>query len=173
MPQLHDWLKRQLDEKLTEPHSALGGAIRYLLIHWEKLTLFMRYAGAPLDNTVCERALKKAILHRKHAQFDKTPNGARVGDRFMSLIYTCQPGKWGAAGFLSAGESRVVAFRSMDSGCSFLCRHADHAARAIQWLSRLISTGRHCSTHRDHLSYRPATTAATETATKILVPNPY
>jgi hypothetical protein len=39
---------------------------------------------------VCERALKKAILHRKNALFYKTPNGARVGDLFMSLIYTCQ-----------------------------------------------------------------------------------
>jgi transposase len=90
MQQLHDWLTRQLDEKLTEPNSALGGAIRYTLKHWEKLTLFLRQAGAPLDNNLCERALKKAILHRKNALFYKTRNGARVGDLFMSLIYTCQ-----------------------------------------------------------------------------------
>jgi transposase len=90
MEQLHDWLTRQLDEKLTEPNSALGGAIRYMLKHWEKLTLFLRQAGAPLDNNLCERALKKAILHRKNALFFKTQNGARVGDLFMSLIYTCQ-----------------------------------------------------------------------------------
>jgi hypothetical protein len=46
--------------------------------------------GGPLDNNVCERALKKEILHRKNALFHKTQNGARVGDLFMSLIYTCQ-----------------------------------------------------------------------------------
>src|SRR5262245_50199505 len=90
MQQLHEWLTRQLDERLTEPNSALGGAIRYMLRHWEKLTLFLRQAGAPLDNNLCERALKKAILHRKNALFFKTQNGARVGDLFMSLIYTCQ-----------------------------------------------------------------------------------
>ena len=90
MEQLHAWLRRQLDEKLTEPNSALGGAIGYMLRHWEKLTLFLRQAGAPLDNNICERALKKAILHRKNALFYKTQNGARVGDLFMSLIYTCQ-----------------------------------------------------------------------------------
>jgi hypothetical protein len=90
MRQLHDWLTRQLDERLAEPNSALGGAIRYTLRHWEELTLFLRQAGAPLDNNVCERALKKAILHRKNALFYKTQNGARVGDLFMSLIYTCQ-----------------------------------------------------------------------------------
>jgi transposase len=90
MRQLRDWLTRQMDEKLAEPNSALGGAIRYMLRHWDKLTLFLRQAGAPLDNNICERALKKAILHRKNALFYKTQNGARVGDLFMSLIYTCQ-----------------------------------------------------------------------------------
>jgi transposase len=90
MQGLHDWLERQLGEKRTEPNSALGGAIGYTLKRWEELTLFLRQAGAPLDNNVCERALKKAILHRKNALFYKTRNGAKVGDLFMSLIYTCQ-----------------------------------------------------------------------------------
>lgn len=90
MQALHDWLEQQLDEKRTEPNSALGGAIGYTLKHWDELTLFLRQAGAPLDNNLCERALKKAILHRKNALFYKTRNGARVGDLFMSLIYTCQ-----------------------------------------------------------------------------------
>lgn len=90
MQDLHVWLNQQLDDKLVEPNSALGGAIGYMLRHWEKLTLFLRQAGAPLDNNICERALKKAILHRKNALFYKTQNGARVGDLFMSLIYTCQ-----------------------------------------------------------------------------------
>jgi len=58
--------------------------------HWKELTLFLRIPGAPLDNNICERALKKAILHRKNAYFYKTINGARVGDLFMSLIHTCQ-----------------------------------------------------------------------------------
>jgi transposase len=90
MEQLHDWLTRQLEEKRAEPNSALGGAITYMLKHWDRLTLFLRQAGAPLDNNVCERALKKAILHRKNALFYRTENGASVGDLFMSLIYTCQ-----------------------------------------------------------------------------------
>src|SRR5881396_1953620 len=79
-----------LTENRVEPNSGLGQAITYMRRHWEKLTLFLRQAGAPLDNNLCERALKKAILHRKNALFYKTRNGARVGDLFMSLIYTCQ-----------------------------------------------------------------------------------
>jgi hypothetical protein len=89
MQDLHDWLARQLVEKWTDPNSALGGAIGYMLKHWDQLTLFLRQASAPLDNNLCERALKKAILHRINALFYKTRNGARVGDLFMSMIYTC------------------------------------------------------------------------------------
>jgi transposase len=88
--ELHGWLERQPGEKRTEPNSALGRAIGYMLRHWDRLTLFLRQAGAPLDNNVCERALKKAILHRKNALFYETRNGARVGDLLMSLIYTCE-----------------------------------------------------------------------------------
>ena len=90
MDKLHEWLQRQLDEKWVEPNSALGEAMNYLLVRWERLTLFLRKAGAPLDSNICERALKKAILHRKNAMFYKTRNGARVGDMYMSLIYTCE-----------------------------------------------------------------------------------
>jgi hypothetical protein len=118
MLQLHDWLKRQLDERWTEPNSALGGAIRYMLKHWERLTLFLRQAGAPLDNNVCERALKKAILHRKNALFYRSENGARVGDLFMSLIYTCQLNEVNPFDYLTQ-----------------LQRHADQVAGSpAQWL---------------------------------------
>jgi transposase len=90
MEKLQTWLTRQFEERLVEPNSSLGEAISYLLKHWEKLTLFLRQPGAPLDNNICERALKKAILHRKNSLFYKSCNGAHVGDVFMSLIHTCQ-----------------------------------------------------------------------------------
>ena len=90
MDDLHQWLQNQFAEHKTEPNSGLGKAISYLLRHWPELTLFLRQAGAPLDNNIAERMLKKAILHRKNALFYKTMNGARVGDLFMSLIHTCE-----------------------------------------------------------------------------------
>lgn len=90
MEKLHIWLDAQFDERRVEPNSGLGHAISYLLKYWDRLTLFLRQAGAPLDNNLCERALKKSILHRKNSLFYKTRNGARVGDLFMSLIHTCE-----------------------------------------------------------------------------------
>jgi hypothetical protein len=90
MAELKNWLTEQIEQKKVEPNSGLGEAIGYMLRHWEKLTLFLRQPGAPLDNNVCERALKKVILNRKNAYFYKTLNGARVGDMFMSIIHTCE-----------------------------------------------------------------------------------
>jgi len=90
MDDLETWCHTQLDDHLVEPNSGLGKAINYLIRHWKALTLFLEEPGAPLDNNICERALKKAILHRKNSLFYKTQNGARVGDLFMSLIHTCQ-----------------------------------------------------------------------------------
>lgn len=90
MENLEEWFKAQIAERRVEPNSGLGKAISYMKNHWKKLTLFLRVPGAPLDNNICERGLKKAILHRKNALFFKTINGAHVGDVFMSLIHTCE-----------------------------------------------------------------------------------
>ena len=89
MENLKQWLSEQINQKKTEPNSGLGKAIRYMLKHWDALTLFLRVPGAPLDNNIVERALKKAILNRKNAYFYKTEHGAFIGDMFMSLIHTC------------------------------------------------------------------------------------
>jgi hypothetical protein len=90
LERLHGWLEAQLAEKNAEPNSGLGKAITYLVRHWKGLTAFLRQAGAPLDNNICEQALKRAVLHRKNALFYKTLHGAEVGDVLMSLIHTCQ-----------------------------------------------------------------------------------
>ena len=90
MQELQRWMRDQLQQRLVEPNSALGNALRYMLKHWEGLTLFLRKAGAPLDNNLCERSLKRAILHRKGSMFYKTVNGAELGDIYMSIIHTCQ-----------------------------------------------------------------------------------
>lgn len=64
-----------------------------MLKRWVPLTLFLRQAGASLDNNITERSLKMAILHRKNSLSFKTERGAQVGDLFMSLIHTCRLGQ--------------------------------------------------------------------------------
>lgn len=90
MVALAQWMQAQFDQRTIEPNSTLGAAIRYMQKRWSELTLFLRVPGAPLDNNLCERVLKKAILHRKNALFYRTLNGAHAGDLFMSLIHTCE-----------------------------------------------------------------------------------
>jgi hypothetical protein len=118
MEKLHRWLNEQLDQKRVEPNSSLGEAIRYLLKHWNRLTLFLRQPGAPLDNNICERALKKAILHRKNSLFYRTRRGAFVGDLFMSLIHSC---------FLCAVDP-------FDYVTQLLRNHGQAAQRPAEWM---------------------------------------
>jgi hypothetical protein len=89
MTALKAYLDDQIEQKKVEPNSTLGKAFNYLRKHWGKLTLFLREPGAPLDNNICEQAIKRVILHRKNSLFYKTIHGAEVGDGFMSVIHTC------------------------------------------------------------------------------------
>ncbi len=90
MAELRQWMRKQLRDRLVEANSGLGQAIAYMQKHWRKLTRFLFVAGAPLENNLCERMLKRAIIHRKNSLFYKTEQGARVGDLYMSLIASCQ-----------------------------------------------------------------------------------
>jgi transposase len=118
MQELKTWMNEQFEQRHVEPNSGLGQALNYLRKHWVPLTLFLRRAGAPLDNNICERALKMAIRHRKNSLFYKTSRGAEVGDVYMSVIHTC-------------ALCGVNAFEYLKA----LQLHAkDVMARATQWL---------------------------------------
>jgi hypothetical protein len=90
MTELKAWIEGQLNNKIVEPNSELGKAYKYVLKRWDRLTLFLRKAGVPIDNNLCERVLKMAIRHRRNSLFYRNERGAKVGDMFMSLIYTAE-----------------------------------------------------------------------------------
>jgi transposase len=90
MNRLKKWMETQLKTKKIEPNSGLGQAFNYMLKRWDKLTRYLSVPGAQLSNAICERALKKAILHRKNSMLYKTERGALAGDLFMSLIHTAE-----------------------------------------------------------------------------------
>ena len=108
MEELNAWLNKQIDDKLVEPNSGLGQVISYMLKHWPELTRFLHIPGAPLDNNICERALKKAILHRKNSLLYKTEHGAYIGDMFMSFIHTCNLMKINPFDYLVALQKYTV-----------------------------------------------------------------
>ena len=89
-----------------------------------------RWGRAPCQgahNNICERALKKAILHRKNSLFYKTLHGAAVGDLFMSLIHTCE-------------LNRISAFEYLTS----LLRHHEAAAKTpAAWMPWTFQDSQH------------------------------
>jgi transposase len=88
LSQLRTFMTAQIEDKRVEPNSELGQAFNYMLKRWDKFTVFLRVPGAPVDNTICERILKLAVLHRKNSLFYRSERGAVVGDMFMTLIHT-------------------------------------------------------------------------------------
>lgn len=90
MKKLKDWIQDKFDKKLVEPNSALGKAFNYLTGHWEGLTCFLKNGLAPLDNNLCERAIKLVVLHRKNALYYRNDTGAAVSDVISSIIQTCK-----------------------------------------------------------------------------------
>jgi hypothetical protein len=90
MDEIRQWMAEQLATKQVEPNSGIGEAFNYFLKRWDKFTLFLRVPGAPLDNNICERALKMAIKHRNGSLFYRSQRGAEVGDIFMTLIHTAE-----------------------------------------------------------------------------------
>ena len=89
MQQLELYMASLLNEKIIEPNSELGKAIKYMQKRWMPMTRFLTVVGAPIDNNVVERALKIAIRNRKNAMFYRTIYSAGIGGMITSLIYTC------------------------------------------------------------------------------------
>jgi Transposase IS66 family. len=90
---LEQYLQALVDEKICEPNSEMGRAVKYMQKHWHKLIRFLSVAGAPLCNNIVERSLKIAIRNRKAAMFYRTPYSAHIGGMLTSIIYTCELNK--------------------------------------------------------------------------------
>src|SRR6266498_2752577 len=90
MAELKQWMDEQVAGKKVEPNSSLGKAIDYFQSHYEGLSAYLRYAGAPLDNNACEQVLKPAVIIRKNSYGYKTSRGAKTGAIIQSVIQTCR-----------------------------------------------------------------------------------
>jgi len=83
-------IARLFDEKLVEPNSHLGKAMKYWLNNKDGLTKFLSIAGVELDNNISERKAKALILQRKNSLFFKTLNSAEILSGCTSIIETCK-----------------------------------------------------------------------------------
>ena len=78
MEKLHAWLEAQFDERKVEPNSGLGTGDLLPAQPLGQTDAVSATSREPRwTTTSVERALKKAILHRKNSLFYKTRKGRR------------------------------------------------------------------------------------------------
>ena len=71
METMRAWMEEELGSTRIEPNGTLGSAFKYVLKRWDKLTLFLRQAGAVSDGANMYPGWR----------FENVPNTAPFGDR--------------------------------------------------------------------------------------------
>jgi transposase len=72
------------------PSSLLGKALHYLSSQWPKLIRFVENGAWPIDNNLCENAIRPFVVGRRNWLFADTVAGARASANLYSLIETCK-----------------------------------------------------------------------------------
>jgi len=85
---LRAWLETQLTK--VPPRSSLAEAIRYALVRWPALSLFLDDGRVELDNNPVERAIRPVALGRKNHLFAGSNGGAERWAVVASLIETAK-----------------------------------------------------------------------------------
>jgi transposase len=71
------------------PGSLLGKALHYMSSQWTKLNRFVEDGSYPIDNNVCENAIRPFCVGRRNWLFADTVAGANASANLYSLLQTC------------------------------------------------------------------------------------
>jgi transposase len=85
---LEPWLREKLS--LISQKTKLAEAIRYALVRWAGLCLFLEDGRVEIDSNAVERAIRPLTLNRKNALFAGSDDGAAHWATVASLIETCK-----------------------------------------------------------------------------------
>ena len=72
------------------PGTLLGKALHYLSAKWPKLIRYVDNGAWPIDNNLCENAIRHFVVGRRNWLFADTVAGARASANLYSLIETCK-----------------------------------------------------------------------------------
>lgn len=72
------------------PGSLLGKALHYLSAQWPKLTRYVEKGAWPIDNNLCENAIRPFVVGRRNWLFADTVAGAHASANLYSLVETCK-----------------------------------------------------------------------------------
>ena len=88
--------------------SPFGKAVRYLLKHWDGLTMFLQDPRIPLDNNAAERILRGPVVGRKNFYGNRSRRGAKVAAILYSLIETAKLRGVDPSQYLRAAAVRAI-----------------------------------------------------------------
>ena len=71
------------------PGSLLGKALHYVTAQWPKLVRYVHDGRFPIDNNVCENAIRPFCVGRRSWLFADTVAGANASANLYSLLQTC------------------------------------------------------------------------------------
>ncbi|MEI7764763.1 MAG: IS66 family transposase [Comamonadaceae bacterium] len=72
------------------PGSLLGKALHYLSSQWPKLIRYADNGTWPIDNNLCENAIRPFVVGRRNWLFADTVAGAHASANLYSLVETCK-----------------------------------------------------------------------------------
>jgi len=107
---LRIWIEEHLPR--VPGWSDLAKAMRYVLRHYEGLTLYLDDGRLEMDNNVVERAIKPVVITRKNSLFAGSDAGARHWAVANSLIHTCKLNDVEPLAYLTDVLQRIVSGRT-------------------------------------------------------------
>ncbi|EEW6032151.1 ISSfl3 OrfC [Escherichia coli] len=85
---LFAWLEEQ--EPCCPPDGPLNKAINYILNRRDELSCFLGDGAVPLDNNICERAIRPVVMGRKAWLFAGSLMAGNRAAQIMSLLETAK-----------------------------------------------------------------------------------
>ena len=110
----------QTHQHAVLPASLLGKAIHYLLGQWPKLIRYVDDGAFPIDNNVCENAIRPFVIGRRNWLFADTVGGATASAHLYSLIETAKANGVEPFRYLRALFKELPKARSADDYAALL-----------------------------------------------------
>jgi len=96
------------------PGSLLGKALHYLSAQWPKLSRYVESGAWPIDNNLCENAIRPFVVGRRNWLFADTVAGANASANLYSLIETCKAQRIDPYGYLVSLFQKLPTAKTAD-----------------------------------------------------------
>jgi len=96
------------------PGSLLGKALHYLSAQWPKLIRYADNSLWPIDNNLCENAIRPFVIGRRNWLFADTVAGAHASANLYSIIETCKANSIDPYAYLVSLFRKLPAAQTVD-----------------------------------------------------------